>query len=89
MIYKAFYTTAIYLVVRDIREKFEVKTLTTKVKRHCSKLIMDQQDDPEERKKVEKTLSDDYTAGLAWERYAASLGGYGAFFLMGLISPWK
>lgn len=84
--YRAFYTTATYLFIRSICEAFNVRILTDRVLRHCTALV-----DPhheEDTKLVKKNLRDDYKAGLIWNTYAERLGGYGAFFLIGVAPTW-
>lgn len=83
--YRAFYTTATYLFIRSICEAFNVSSLTGRVLSYCIALV-----DPhcEDTKPVKQDLKDDYKAGLIWNTYAEHLGGYGAFFLIGVAPTW-
>lgn len=83
--YRTFYTTATYLFIKLICEAFSVGSLTERVLSHCIALI-----DPhcEDTKLVKQNLRDDYKAGLIWNTYAEHLGGYGAFFLIGVAPAW-
>ncbi|KAK9547003.1 hypothetical protein V6Z77_009225 [Aspergillus fumigatus] len=85
VISRAFYTTATYLFVQRICHAFSVKILTARVLRYCTGLITDHPDDED---LVRQNLKDDYKAGLIWNTYAEHLGGYGAFFLIGVVPPW-
>lgn len=86
MLYRAFETTVTYLLLRDICEELNVESFTTTAKRYCSGLIMDQNNvmDETSRKEVERNLCQDKRVGKIWYTYAAHLGGYGAFFLIGV-----
>ncbi|PYH41005.1 uncharacterized protein BP01DRAFT_426669 [Aspergillus saccharolyticus JOP 1030-1] len=84
--YRAFYTSATYLFVRLICERFNVRIFSERVLRYCTTLI-----DPngkEDVESVKKNLKDDYKAGLIWNTYAEHLGGYGTFFLIGVAPAW-
>ena len=84
--YRAFYTTATYLFIRSICKAFNVTTLTDRVIRYCAALV-----NPHGEKKgelVKVNLKNDYKAGLIWNTYAEHLGGYGAFFLIGVAPTW-
>ena len=86
VLYRAFKTTVTYLLLRSICAELEVTNFTTRARRYCSRLIMYQNNATDEkvRKRVEKNLIRDNKAGKIWYTYAAHLGGYGAFFLIGV-----
>lgn len=85
IIYRTFYTTATYLFIRSVCEAFHVSSLTGRVLSYCIALI-----DPhcEDTKPMKQNLKEDYKAGLIWNTYAEHLGGYGAFFLIGVAPTW-
>ena len=84
--YRAFYTTATYLFIRSICKAFNVTTLTDRVIRYCAALVDQHGEKIDEEVKV--NLKNDYKAGLIWNTYAEKLGGYGAFFLIGVAPTW-
>ena len=83
--YRAFYTTATYLFIRSICEAFNVRNLTDRVLRYCTALVNPHREDTE---LVKQNLKDDHKAGRIWNTYAEKLGGYGAFFLIGVAPTW-
>ncbi|KAL4866874.1 hypothetical protein BDV12DRAFT_198729 [Aspergillus spectabilis] len=85
-IYRAFYTTATYIMIQQFLKAFDVKLFTDRVLRFCVALIMDEHSD-DDVKLVKQHIKDDYKAGSVWSMYANQLGGYGAFFLIGVIPP--
>ncbi|KAL4755743.1 uncharacterized protein BDW70DRAFT_46677 [Aspergillus foveolatus] len=86
VIYRAFTTTATFLLVKRTMREFEVTNFTPRVECHCCTLIMNDTTDVVARRQVEQNLKDDFRVGKLWHRYAAHLGGYGAFFLMGVAT---
>ncbi|THC87765.1 hypothetical protein EYZ11_012789 [Aspergillus tanneri] len=88
VLYRAFTTTATYLLVQRLCQNFEVTNLTPRVLRYCSGLVTDQHVTKERRQKVEDDIKADYRAGNVWNTYAGHLGGYGAFFLIGVVPSW-
>ncbi|KAH2761579.1 hypothetical protein KXW10_000401 [Aspergillus fumigatus] len=51
-------------------------------------MIMNQRGSKEERAMVKATLKQDVQAGKRWYTYATELGGYGVFFLIGVVPSW-
>ncbi|KAL4812700.1 hypothetical protein BDW67DRAFT_120468 [Aspergillus spinulosporus] len=88
VIHRAFDTTATYLLLRKIRDAFNADNLSTTVLNHCVKMILDQGDSQDDIGLVKETLKKDYHAGKRWHSYATKLGGYGAFFLIGVVPSW-
>lgn len=84
--YRAFYTTATYLFIRSICEAFNVRIFTDRVLHYCTALVDPRRE--EDTELVKQNLKDDYKAGLIWNTYAEHLGGYGAFFLIGVAPTW-
>jgi hypothetical protein len=88
VIYRAFDTTATYLLVKKIRDAFNVDIFSSTVWDYCVKMIMNHRGSKEERAMVKATLKQDVQAGKRWYTYATELGGYGAFFLIGVVPSW-
>ncbi|KAL4861660.1 hypothetical protein BDV12DRAFT_61561 [Aspergillus spectabilis] len=86
LIYRAFATTATFLLVEEMCKEYKVTNFTPRVQKHCSRLIMDKSNitDNHTREQVERNLKEDFRVGKLWYKYAAHLGGYGALFLVGV-----
>jgi hypothetical protein len=86
--YRAFDTTATYLLLLKLCDAFNTNILSPSVFKHCYTIILGQESSPEERALVKKNLKADFHAGKRWDTYARELGGYGVFFLIGVVPPW-
>jgi hypothetical protein len=82
---RAFFTTAIYLYTKTIREKLDLKTLTGEALSHCIRLVLGPETGEQDKKIVGENLRQDSKVGAIYQQYAKELGGYGAYFLMGVL----
>ncbi|KAL4948356.1 hypothetical protein BDW69DRAFT_176606 [Aspergillus filifer] len=87
-IYRAFDTTLTYLLIGKICKAFGVVILTPAVSEYCITVILGQGGNDQERNIVKEDLKQDFNAGKRWNTYARKLGGYGAFFLLGVVPSW-
>lgn len=84
--YWAFYRTATYLFIQSICDAFNVRIFMDCVLCYCTALVDLHHE--EDTKVVKQNLKEDYKVSLIWNTYAEHLGGYGVFFLIGVVPMW-
>ncbi|KAL2826904.1 hypothetical protein BJY01DRAFT_229512 [Aspergillus pseudoustus] len=88
VIHRAFDTTATYLLLLKICNAFNTNMLSQTVLKYCYTIILGQASSEEEREFVKQNLKADFHAGKRWHAYATKLGGYGVYFLIGVVPSW-
>lgn len=86
--HRAFSTTTTYLIVQEICSSFNTIIFSRAALEHCIKMVMNHGGNKESRHFVEENIQKDFQAGKRWHNYAAKLGGYGIFFLIGMVPSW-
>jgi hypothetical protein len=84
---RAFGMTATYLLIQGIYSAFGAKIFSQAALEYCVTIIANRDADKEARENLKHDLRKDFQAGKRWHQYATRLGGFGVFFLIGIVPP--